>query len=79
MASLEYRTDLQNFNEMIASWPVQLALTLLYLGLAALVFKHAARAFDDPHRGSNASVLVLGVLEQERREGAAPAVTPDRP
>jgi hypothetical protein len=137
-ASLEFRTDLQYFNEMIVSWPVQLALTLLYLGLAVLVFTHAARAFDDPHRAIKASVLalgvfivltwvvgevvwlkvvvifwlgalvfyyamravtaarpgppdpdaqergaalesVLGVLEQERREGAAPAVTPDRP
>jgi hypothetical protein len=135
---LEFRTDLQYFNEMIVSWPVQLALTLLYLGLAALVFKHASRAFDKPHRGIKASVValgvfialtwvvgevvwlkvvvvlwlgalgvyymmravtaarpgppdpdaqergaalesVLGVLEQERREGAPSAVTPDRP
>lgn len=63
-ALLEQRDDLRQFNELIASWPVQLAVLALYAALAVLVFTRVARDFEDgpARRYARAALVALGVF-----------------
>jgi membrane protein implicated in regulation of membrane protease activity len=57
------RDDLEHFNELISSWPVQLALTAFYVGLAVLAFSRVARDWDDgARRWFRAVAVALGVF-----------------
>jgi hypothetical protein len=62
--ALEERDDLRQFHELLGSWPAQLALIALYLGLAILAFTRVARDFDDPGRVRwfRAAAVGLGVF-----------------
>ena len=56
------RDDLRHFNELLASWPVRLAVLLLFVGLAVLAFTRVKRDFDDGARTFRAAVVALGVF-----------------
>ena len=58
------RDDLRHFNELLGSWPVQLALLALYAGVALLAFTRVARDFDDhgARRVFRAVVVALGIF-----------------
>lgn len=58
------RDDLRHFNELIASWPVQVACLLLYVAVACLAYSRVVRDFDDGpgRRRVRAVVIALGVL-----------------
>ncbi len=64
VVALEERDDLRQFNELLGSWPAQLTLIALYLGLAILAFTRVARDFDDPGRVRwfRAAAVGLGVF-----------------
>jgi hypothetical protein len=67
------REDLQHFNEMISSWPVQLAVVGLYVGLAVLAFSRVAREWDDGARrwvrAAAVALAVFALLMAVLREG----------
>jgi Ca2+/Na+ antiporter len=64
VVALAQRDDLRHFNEVLGSWPAQLTLIALYLGLAILAFTRVARDFDDPGgvRWFRAAAVGLGVF-----------------
>ncbi len=56
------RDDLRHFNELLASWPMRLAVLLLFAGIAVLAFTRVSRDFDDGARTFRAAVVALGVF-----------------
>lgn len=57
------RDDLRHFNELISSWPVQLLVLGLYLGLVVLAFTRGARDWEaGPRRRFRVSLVALGVF-----------------
>ncbi len=64
LAELRDNSDLRQFNELITSWPFQLALLLLVAGLVALAFFRPPGEYDSgaQHRRFQLAVVVLGVL-----------------
>lgn len=55
------RDDLRHFNELMASWPVQVAFVVLYAGVAYLAFTRVLRAFDDGPARRRARAVVVGL------------------
>lgn len=58
------RDDLRHFNELMASWPVQVTFLLLYVAVAGLAYSRVMRDFDDGpgRRRARAVVVALGVV-----------------